>query len=512
LDAKKNSRRIADKIEKHKFVYAVGLLILLLGLTTTGFQIFNNYSTASLNSAPFDSIAVLPFANENAGEDEDYLADGLTDTLIKKLSRLSKLSVKARNSVFRYKGQAVDPKTVGRELSVQAVLFGRLAEQNDETILNLDLMDTRTGNQIWGKQYSRKKTDLVSLQNEITRDVSAILRPRLSGADAQILGKNYTENTEAYRLYLKGRFYWNKRTAKDLQKSIEYYEQAVALDPNFALAFAGLADTYLLMSGYAVGSPRESFPKAKAAARKALEIDDTLAEAHNALAYALFNYDWNAAEAEKEIKLAIELNPNYATAHQWYGNAILLGSGRFDEAVAESKRAQELDPLSLIINADLGTTLLFARRTDEAVEQLQKTIEMDNNFFYARVYLGRAYLMKNNFPAAIAECQKAQSLSDDPRPLIILARAYVKLGKREKSVKLLERLKDIAKQKYVSAYYFALVYAGLGENDKAFEHLEKAFQDREGRITLLKVDPLMDELHADRRFADLLRRVGLSEK
>ncbi|MCY7348979.1 MAG: protein kinase [Pyrinomonadaceae bacterium] len=509
-DAKNRSFRITDIIKKHKFAVAVVWLISLLGLSAAGFQLFNDYPTNPVEFAPIKSIAVLPFVNENGDDDKDYLSDGLTESLISQLSRLSKLSVVARSSVVRYKGQTVNPKTIGRELSVQAVLLGRIVEQNDDTILSLDLVDARTGNQIWGKQYSRRNTDLAALQHEMARDVSAYLHSGLTGAEEQILGKNYTENTEAYRLYLKGRFHWNKRTAKDLQKSIEYYEQAVTLDPHFALAFAGLADTHLLMSGYAAVSPHESFPKAKTAAKKALEIDDTLAEAHNALAYVLFNYDWNFAEAEKEIKLAIELNPNYATAHQWYGNAILLGSGRFDEAVAESKLAQQLDPLSLIINADLGTTLLFARRTDEAVEQLQKTIEMDDNFYYAHVYLCRAYLMQNDFSAAIAECQKAQSLSDDPRPLIYLARIYAKLGKKEKAFKLLDQLKNTAKQKYISSYFFALVYAGLEENDKAFEHLEKAFQDREGRMTLLKVDPLMDELHTDPRFEDISKRIRLS--
>ena len=510
-DAEKRSPGIAAKIKKHKIITG-GLLILLFGLSAASFRIFSNYATLPSRITPVNSIAVLPFVSENSGEDDNYLSDGLTDALTNKLSRLPNLSVKARSSVFQYKGQTIDPQTVGQELSVQVVLLGRVVEQNDALTVNLNLVDGRTGSQIWSKQYNRRNADLILLQNEMARDVSANFRSHLSGADEQILGKNYTENVEAYRFYMKGRFYWNKRTAKDLKKSIEYFEQAAALDPNFALAFAGIADTYLLMSGNAALSPRESFPKAKTAALKALGIDDALAEAHNALAYELFNYEWNAADAEREIKLAIELNPNYATAHQWYGNSILLGSGRFEEAIAESKRAQELDPLSLIINADLGTTLLFARRTDEAVEQFQKTIEMDDNFAYAHVFLGRAYLMRNDFPAAIAQCQKAQSLGDDPRPLVILARIYAKLGRKKESVELLDRLKNIGEQKYVSAYYFALVCAGLGENDEAFKYLEKAFQDREGRMTLLNVDSLMDELRADRRFKDLVRRIGLFDK
>jgi eukaryotic-like serine/threonine-protein kinase len=507
-----SSSGIESYFQKHSILIIGGLLVLLLGLSGAGFQSFNEPSTFSSASSPINSIAVLPFQNENGTEDNDYLSEGLTESLINKLSRLSKLSVISGNSARRYKGKPVDAKIIGRELSVQAVLLGRFVEQKDEISINLDLIETQTGRRIWNKHYKYQNTDLVIMQKEIVQDVISILKPRLSVIDERVIRKNYTENVEAYRLYLKGRFYWNKRTAKDLQKSIEYYEQAVALDANFALAYAGLADTYLLMSGYAASSPHDSFPKAKMAAKKALEIDDTLAEAHNALSYALFNYDWNAAEAEKEIKLAIELNPNYATARQWYGNAILLATGRFEEAIAELKHAQELDPLSLIINADLGTTLLFARRVDEAIEQFEKTIEMDENFSYAHAFLCRAYAMKNNFPAAIAECRKAESLSNDPRPLVYLALIYAKQGQKENSLKLLNQLKNTAKQKYVTPYYFALVYAGLGEKDRAFEQLNQALLQREGRMTLIKVDPLMDELRQDSRFSDLLRLVNLENK
>ncbi|MCA1624070.1 MAG: tetratricopeptide repeat protein, partial [Acidobacteria bacterium] len=479
--------------------------LAILLISAIGFFAYRYYQS----QLPINSIAVLPFQNKSPDADSEYLSDGLAESLIYRFSQLPNLRVSPTSSVFRYKGAETDAVKIGGELGVQAVMTGRMVQRGDTLTISVELVDVRNKKLLWGEKYERRMSELLATQREITAEITDKLHLKLSGEGERKLAKKYTDNDEAYRLYLKGRFHWNKRTAQDFEKSIEYYEQAVALDANFALAFAGLADTYLLMSGYAADSPHESFPKAKAAAKRALEIDETLAEAHNALAYALFNYDWNAAEAEREIKLAVKLNPNYATARQWYGNAILLSAGRFDEAIAELKKAQTLEPLSLIVNADLGTTLLFAGRVDEAIEQFQKTIEMDDRFAYARVNLGRAYLMKNDFPAAIVECEKALALSDDPRPLVILARAYAKLGQPEKARQQLDQLEKIAKQKYVSAYYFALVYVGLNERDRAFERLEKAFQDREGRMTLLKVDPLMDEIRADSRFADLLNRVGL---
>lgn len=504
-DTGNSSFNIIGKIKERKVLIAVWL-IMIFGLTAASSRIYDNFAPVPKSPA-FNSIAVMPFVSENAGENKDYLSDGLTESLINKLSRLSNLSVTSKNSVFRYKGKTVEPQIVGQELSVQAVLLGRISEAGDVLNLNLDLIETRTGKHIWTKQYQRHKNELVVLQQTVERDVFTRLNLHPSGSDERILGKNYTENHYAYNLYLKGRFHWNKRTAKDLTKAVEYYEQAIAADKNFALAYAALADTYLITSGYGIHSPQESFPKAKEMALKALEIDNTLAEAHNALSYVLCNYEWNVAEAEKEIRLAIELNPNYPTTHQWYSSAILTSTGRFDEAVAEAKRAQELDPTSLSINTDLGSVLMFARRDDEALEQLKKTVEMEENFGNARAYLCRAYLMKKDFAAAIAECQKSQTLYNDPRPTAYLARVYAEKGDREKALKIIEQLKIADREKYVSKYYFAIIYAGLNDKNQAFESLEKAFEDREGRLLLLAVDPLMDNLHADPRFDNLIRRI-----
>jgi len=460
------------------------------------------------NRSAIESVAVLPFVNTSDNADVEFLSDGITESLINSLSQLPSLSVKARSTVFHYKGKDVTPQQVGSELSVQAVLNGRVVQRGDQLTLSLELVDARTGDQIWGEQYNRKTADLVSLQSDIARDVSNKLRMKLSGADEQKLAKHYTDNPEAYQLYLKGRFYWNQRTGEALKKSIEYFNQAIEKDPSYALAYAGLADAYSLLPGYSAGSPQESYPKAKAAARRAEELDETLAEAHTSLA-ALLIGEWNLPESNREIQRAIALNPNYATAHHWYGCNNLLLMGRFDEAIAEGKRAQELDPLSLIINADLGYDYIYARQYEKAIEQLRKTIEMDQSFYYAHWQLGIAYEMKGSFPEAVAEYQKARQLNDNPALLAVLGHAYAASGKRDEALKMLNQLTEIAGQRYVSAYSWAIIYAGLGEKDQAFNWLDKGYQERLTKMAFLKIEPLFDNLRSDPRFDDLVRRVGL---
>ncbi len=357
---------VVSEIKQHKRGFSIGLIALLLASIGFGYWFF--FSRA-LTAPQIESIAVMPFVNESGNTDNEYLSDGMTETLINSLSQLPNLSVKARSSVFRYKGKDIEPQTVGNELSVQAILNGRVIQRGDNLILSLELVDTKTGNQIWGEQYNRKQADLVSLQNEITRDVSNKLRMKLSGTDEQKVAKKYTENTEAYQLYLKGRYHWNKRTGADIRKSVEYFQQAIDKDPTYALAYAALAEAYILIPNYTKDSPDEAIPKARAAAMKALEIDETLAEAHTALADVMYEYDWKFAEAEKEFKRAIELNPNYATTRHWYAE-YLLTVGRKEEAIAEIKRAQELDPLSLIINAVVGVVYIENRQYEQAIEQL----------------------------------------------------------------------------------------------------------------------------------------------
>ncbi len=504
---------LSSFVRQNKFPASVIFLAILL--ITSGsiykYSAGNIHEVTDTENRQIRSVAVLPFVSESGDSENEYLSDGLTELFINRLSQLPDLTVKARNSVFQYKGKQLNTQSVGSELAVQAILLGRISRRNDELKLNLELVDCRTGNQIWGEQYNYKTNALIRFQSEIVQDVANKLRSRLSNKDEQKINKIYTQNAEAYLDFLRGRFYWNKRTAKDLQKSVEYYEKAVALDPNFALAYAGLADSYVLFSGYAVGTPQESFPKAKQAAQTAIRLDDSLAEAHTSLSYVLFNYDWDFEASEKEIRRAIELNPNYSTAFHWYGNANLLALGKLDESIESVRRAHELDPLSLIINADLATAYLYAGQYEKAVEQYKKTIELDENFAYAHSYLGRTYMMMREYESAAKEYEKAFALSRDPRVIMLFACNYSKMGKPDEALKKIEELKIISQEKYVSPYYFALAYTSLGDKNKAFEWLEKAFAAREGRMTLIKADPLLDNLHSDARFKDLLKRVGLEK-
>lgn len=493
---------------KRRFLKTAGVVAVALVMFFVIAQFFG-FSPFSSQAESIRSVAVLPFVMENGSPNEEFLSDGLTDALINRLAQLPDLNVKARSSIFKYKGKDYQPQDAGRQLSVQAVVVGRLAERGDELTLNVELVDVEKGTQLWGKQYVSRRSDLVNLQNSVAHDVSHKIKSQLSNIEENRFNNLPTQSSEAYQLYLKGRFHWSKRTGKDLQKSIEYYDQAIALDPNFALAYAGLSSSYVLMSGYAQISPHESFPKAKDAARRALELDESLAEAHTSLSYALFNYDWNFEESEREMKRAIELNPNYSTAYHWYGNANLLAMGRFEESIAAVEKARDLDPLSLIINADLATSYLYAEQFDKAIELYQRTIELDENFYYSRIYLGRTYTLKGDYENAVKELKKAESLYDDPQVQMLLARTYVWMKKPEEARKILDKMTALSKQKYVSPYYLAEIHTGLGEKDKAFELLEKALEMREGPMVYLKVEPFFRELHGDPRFANLVARVGL---
>ncbi|HEU5240283.1 MAG TPA: tetratricopeptide repeat protein [Pyrinomonadaceae bacterium] len=355
------------------------VLIALAGLTVLVAVIASYFYFSRKSNTAIQSIAVMPFVNASGNADLDYLSDGMTETLIKSLSQLPNLNVKARSTVFRYKGKETDAKTVGRELGVPAILNGRMTQRGDQLTLSLELIDARTENVIWTDQYDRKLSDLVALQSEIARDVSSKLKTKLAGTDEQKLVKTYTTNPEAYRLYLQGRFYWNKREEKEFRKAAEYYNQAIALDPNYALAYAGLADTYALLATFGFMPPTEGVPKAREFANRALTLDGSMAEPHTTLAYLSVTYDYDFAAAEPEFRQAIELNPNYGTVHQWFGE-MLLNAGRFDEASVEYRRALEIEPLSLPINWDYGRFLYMSRRYDESLAQHKKTIELDPGF------------------------------------------------------------------------------------------------------------------------------------
>ncbi len=503
---------ITGKVKKHRREFALASLVLLFAAIGLGYWFFSNRVA---DTRQIESIAVLPFVNESGNVDVEYLSDGMTETLISSLSQIPKLNVKARSSVFRYKGKETSAQTIGKELNVQAILNGRVVQRGQDLILYLELVDANTGNRIWGDQYNRKTADLVSLQSEIAFDVSQKLKTKLSGADKQNLAKNYTENAEAYKLYLQGRFYWNKRTPVENRKAVDYFEQAIALDPNYALAYAALADCYILQLP---SMPRkERFPKARAAAIKALEIDETLGEAHTALAEVEVDA-WNWSVAERGFKRAIELSPNYPTARHWHAE-LLSRLGRHDEAIREMKRAQELDPLSLIINAMVGHTLMMARRYDEAIEQFKKTLEMDPNFNLARIWLARAYTYKGMYEEAITEREKridGPGGNPDNRATQIQNFAELKAAYRKSGAKgFWEKRLEIQKQNQAQGgsdrpFVMAEIYANLGDKDQALEWLEKVIEER-GGDGYIKVDPALDQLRDDPRFQELLRRVGFPQ-
>ena len=501
---------IVSRIKQHKIAIAVVAGLVLIAVTAGVYGI-SAYLRAGASETAIESIAVLPLVNQNHDPDSEYLSDGLTESIINSLTQLPNLKVIPSSSAFRYKGKEIDPLIAGKELGVRAILTGRIMQRGDNVTISTALIDVRYNKQLWGEQYNERVSELLSVQREIAKQITSNLRLKLSGELQTRAAKHYTDNPEAYESYLKGRFYWNKRTGEGLKKSIEFFNQAIEKDPNYALAYAGLAEAYGLLPSYRAVSPKDSFPQAKAAAQKALGIDDTLAEAHVGLANVLTAYDWNFAEAERELRRAIELNPNYATAHQWLSDGPLAATGRFDEAHAEMKRAQELDPLSLIINAEVGVMYIYARQYDKAIEQLRKTIEMDQSFYFAHWNLGIAYEMKGSFQEAFTEYQIAGRLVDDPYILGLIGHAYAASGKRDDALKTIEQMKEISRQRYVAAYAFAVVYAALGDKDQAFQWREKSYQDRAPDLVFFRIDPLLDNLRAESRFDEFGRRAGLAE-
>lgn len=455
-----------------------------------------------------DSLAVLPFVNASQDQNTEYLSDGITESLINNLSQSPNLKVMSRNSVFRYKGRDADARMVGRELNVEAVLTGRVIQRGEGLTISVELVDAGDNSQVWGKQYNLNMADILTVQEDISKLVAEKLRLRMTGEQKKRLTKTYTDNTEAYQLYLRGRYYWNKRTEEGLNRGIGYFNQAIEKDPTYALAYAGLADCYALLSEYSTNPPAETREKAKAAAMRALEIDDTLAEAHTSLA-AVHEYDWNWAEAEREYRRAIEMNPNYATAHHWYG-IFLGGMARYDEAMTQIKQAQELDPLSLIINTGAGRLLYNARRNDEAIAQLKKTLEMEPDFAEARFQLALVYEAKRMYAEALQEFEQARRLFQDPTMIGWNGRVYALMGNREEALRIAEELKQMSNARYVSPYMMAIIYTALGDKERAYEWLDRVYQERSYYVIWLKVDPVFDSLRAEPRFIDFMRKVGLA--
>jgi len=455
------------------------------------------------------AIVVLPFENASDDPNTEYLAEGISETLINSLSELRNLRVIARATAFQYKGKQVDPERIGRELRVRAVVTGRVRQVQDALSIQVDLIDATNGTQLWGQSYDGKLSDALAVKQAIAREVTGKLKLRLSGEEERRLMQRDTVNAAAYQFYLKGRYFWNQRTADGLEKGINYFRKAIEADPGYALAYVGLADSYNFLGafGIAILSPDEAMPKAKSAALKALEVDDSLSEAHASLAFVELYYEWDWAGAEKSFRRAIELNPNYAPAYQWYSH-LLMSGGRTSDAISAAKRAAEIDPLSLPAVMNVGWQYHWAREYDSAVEHLRRVLQINPNFEQAHWALGLAYVGQAKMEEAVAELQKAIALSGGNSVYVAgLGDAYASGGNKAEAIRLRSQLEQ--KTTYVSPYWMATLQAALGEQDLALVSLEKAFTERNGGLIWLGADPRMDSLRSDPRFAALVERVGV---
>ena len=460
-------------------------------------------------SKVIDSLAVLPFGNAGGDPEHEYLSDGITGSLINNLATIPKLRVMAQSTVSRFKAREIDPQAVGRELGVRAVLTGRIVQSGGSLRIGTELVDVATGSQLWGAQYDRKPGDIFVVQDEISIDISGKLRLRLTRAEKKQLTKRHTKNVEAYQLYLKGRHHWNRWTEEGFYKAIEHFQQAVENDPTYALAYAGLADCYVLLGWNSYLPPKEAFPRGKAAAKAALQLDPDLAEAHTPLAAVLWLDDWEWEQAQTEFKRSIELSPTYPTANHWFAEYAMT-MDRHEEAMARIKKSQDLDPLSLIISVAVGWAFYFARRYDDAIEQLRRTIDLDPNYPVTYWILGVLLRKTGRYELAITEGEKGVKLSGgSPLMRAALAHTLGAAGRRTEALQILDDLTKLAQQKYVAPYFFAGIHVGLGENERAMEYLEKCYEEHSHWLIYLHQDPSMDGLRESPAFQDLLRRIGL---
>ncbi len=464
-----------------------------------------------------DSLAILPFtyassdAQLMANPDREYLSDGMTESMINNLSQLTNLKVIARSSVFRYKGKDLDVQAIGRGLNVRSVLVGQIKQEGDELRIAVELMDVQGNSSIWGATYQRKTADIQTVQREIARNVSEKLRLKLTGADETQLAKTYTDSGEAYEAYLKGRYHWNKRTDEGFKQATNFFQEAIVKDPNYALAYTGLADCYTLRSDYGFLGPKEGYAMAKGAVTLALKYDESLAEAHTSLASIKAVTDWDWQGAENEYRRAIELNPKYATARHWYA-AQLLVQGRLEQALQEIKKAQQLDPLSLGINKDFAVILLYARDYDKALEQCRKTLEIEPNFGVMSTYIAQIYQLKRKYPEATAELEKAHAAApEDGEITYALGQAYALMGRKDEALKISNELNQPGKNNMYLRKEAAYLYALLGEKEQAVAILQKAAEDHYMPVAELKMDPRLDELRKDPRVVELLQKIGLSQ-
>lgn len=457
----------------------------------------------------FTSLAVLPFKPLNSESDNEYLGPGIADTLITRLSNIRSLRVRSTNSVLKYIDMQSDPVAAGRELNVDAVLDGKIQRAGERVRVTMQLIRVRDAVTLWAEKFDEKFTDIFDVQDSISEKVSGALALQLTTAEQKLLTKRYTQSVEAFQLYIKGRHFWNKRTVEGLKRGLVYAQQAIDIDPTYTMAYIGMADSYNLLAGYAGLAPKETFPKARAAALRAQEIDDTLAEAESSLAFVNYRYEWKWTEAEERFRRAIKLKPDYPTGHHWYGEFLAI-QGRFRESIAELERAQQLDPLSLPINTDLGQSFFFAGQYDRAIEQSQKALEMDQRFVRAQIILGAAYEQKRMYTEAIAVLEGARSVAGtNLLAMGGLGHAYALAGKREVALEVLEELKSLSTERYVSAYNIAIIYAGLDDMENALLWLDRAFENRDVWLVWLGVNPRFTRLRRDARFTELLRRIGL---
>ncbi len=477
------------------FAAVAGLVVIAI----VGLVYFTTWGRSG-NAESIQSIAVLPFVDESADPDAQYINDKIAESLINSLSKLPQLRVVPRSVVAGYKGREIDPRKVGQELNVRAVVTGRMRRHGDIISIQADLIDLQSVAQLWGQHYDHKLSDVMLVQDDISRDIFENLRLKLNVEEKKQL--------EAYGLYLKGRNAWNKRTGDALLQAIDLFNKAIEIDPNYGEAYAGLADCYNMLVVYGRLEPKEGFPKAKEAAMKALDIDEGSAEAHSSLAFIMFRWDWDRVATEREFQAAIKLKPAYASAHQWY-SSYLVAVERFDEAIAEAKRTEELEPLSFVASSHLGWIYYLSGRNDEAIEQCKKILELDPSSFPARRYLGLAYEAKGMYAEAITEFQTGVKLSGSPLMLALLGHAYAASGKRAEAQQVLVDLQQLQDQRYVSPYTVAAIYTGLGDKDQAFKWLETAVEERDIWLMNLKVDPVFAKLRSERKFTDILARIRL---
>src|SRR5215467_2241012 len=497
--------KAAPRWRRNKAALATALVALATLLSVAGWFTFFRVPAKSI-----DSLAVLPFVNASGDPNTEYLSDGIAESLINDLTQLRGLRVTARSTAFRYKGKDAELQKIGQDLGVNAVVTGRVLQRGDTLIVQTELVETQKGSQIWGQQYNRKLSDFLALQEDISRQISENLRLHLTGEEKQQLARRYTDNPEAYHLYLKGRYYWNKRTQQAFFQSIDYYQQAIDKDPSYALAYAGLSQSYPPLAVFGWFPANDMMPKGEAAAHKALEIDPNLGEAYTGLAMATFYYDRDPPSAEKYFKQSIALNPSFPTAHQWY-SLYLSAVGRPEEAMAEAKKALELDPLSLPVQYQVATVYYSAGRYDESIREGRKSVEMDPGFPLTHWALARAYMAKGMYSDAVPELQKLENLSPGSFGLANLTYTYGRAGQRNEALHGLGMLQERSRNGYVPAYFFALAYTGLGQKDQAFKYLDQALMNRESQMLFLKIDAVWEPLRSDARFGELVRRAGLPQ-